>query len=149
MLIHYIAPNIRAVHKKYCTAHSLLAARVTWHREYYIPKNYHTPPNKQVLGAFKPPTSVWHSRLLGHASLQVVQIILSRHKLSYSSDSSSSVICDACQRGKSHQLPYPKSNSVSSKPFELVFSVVWGPASTSVGRHSYYVSFIDDFSKYT
>jgi hypothetical protein len=51
--------------------------------------------------------------------------------------------------GKSHQLPYPKSNSVSSKPFELVFSDVWGPAPTSVGRHSYYVSFIDDFSKFT
>jgi len=50
---------------------------------------------------------------------------------------------------KSHQLPYPKSNSVSSKPFELVFTDVWGPAPTSVGRHSYYISFIDDFSKFT
>jgi hypothetical protein len=48
MLIHYIAPNIRAVHKKYCTAHSLLAARVTWHREYYIPKNYHTNATRRV-----------------------------------------------------------------------------------------------------
>jgi histone deacetylase 1/2 len=46
-------------------------------------------------------------------------------------------------------LAYPKSNNVSSKPFELVFSDVWGPAPTSVGRHDYYVSFIDDFSKFT
>jgi hypothetical protein len=46
-------------------------------------------------------------------------------------------------------LAYPKSDSVSSKPFELVFSDVWGPAPTSVGRHDFYVSFIDDYSKYT
>jgi hypothetical protein len=54
-------------------------------------------------------------------------------------------ICDACQKGKSHQLPYPKSSSVSTTPLELVFSDVWGPAPSSVGHYSYYVSFIDDF----
>ena len=90
-----------------------------------------------------------HSRL-GHASSPVVKSVLSRHKLSFSSESNNSgVICDACQMAKSHQLSYPKSNSVSSKPFELVFTDVWGPAPTSVGRHSYYISFIDDFSKFT
>ena len=103
---------------------------------------------KQVLGVLKPSTSLWHSRL-GHASSHVVQKVLSRHNLLFSKESSTSVVCDACQMGKSHQLPYPKSNSVSSKPFELVFSDVWGPAPTSVGRYSYYVSFIDDFSKFT
>jgi histone deacetylase 1/2 len=45
-------------------------------------------------------------------------------------------------------LAYPKPNSVSSKPFDLVFTDVWGPAPTSVGRHDYYVSFIDDFCKF-
>ena len=34
-------------------------------------------------------------------------------------------------------------------PLELVFSDVWGKAPTSVGRFSYYVSFIDDFSKFS
>jgi hypothetical protein len=34
-------------------------------------------------------------------------------------------------------------------PLELVYSGVWGPAPTSVGRKNYYVSFIDDYSKYT
>lgn len=37
----------------------------------------------------------------------------------------------------------------SKHPLELVYSDVWGPAPSSVGRHTYYVSFIDDYSKYT
>jgi histone deacetylase 1/2 len=41
------------------------------------------------------------------------------------------------------------STSVSSEPLQLVFSDVWDPAPTSVGRHDYYVSFIDDYSKFT
>jgi hypothetical protein len=38
---------------------------------------------------------------------------------------------------------------VSQAPLELVFSDVWGPAPTSVGRNNYYVSFIDDHIKFT
>jgi len=50
---------------------------------------------------------------------------------------------------KSHQLPYAKSNKVSSSPLELIYSDVWGPAPISFGRYTYYVSFINDYSKYT
>ena len=58
-------------------------------------------------------------------------------------------VCEACQCAKSHQLPYPKSNSVSHAPLELIFSDVWGHARDSFGRNKYYVSFIDDYSKFT
>jgi hypothetical protein len=58
-------------------------------------------------------------------------------------------ICDACQQSKSHQLSFPKLFSVSQAPLELVHSDVWGPAPTSVGRKSYYVRLVDDFSKYS
>jgi hypothetical protein len=104
--------------------------------------------NKHVFGAAKPSASLWHSRL-GHAFSSVVQEILNRFKLSCVKDLNNKHVCDACQQGKSHQLPYPTSTSVSNEPLNLVFSDVWGPAPTSVGRFNYYLSFIDDYSKFT
>jgi hypothetical protein len=38
---------------------------------------------------------------------------------------------------------------VSEFPLQLVYTDVWGPAPKSIGRKKYYVSFIDDFSKFT
>ena len=104
--------------------------------------------NKGVFGAIKSPSSRWHSRL-GHPSFVVIQQVLSKNNIPYVVDLNKETVCDACQKGKSHQLPYPRSTSISLSPLELVFSDVWGPAPTSVGKNSYYVSFIDDFSKFT
>jgi histone deacetylase 1/2 len=41
------------------------------------------------------------------------------------------------------------STHVSTSPLELIHTDVWGPATVSVGGFKYYVSFIDDFSKFT
>jgi hypothetical protein len=38
---------------------------------------------------------------------------------------------------------------VSGHPLELTYSNVWGPALESVGRYKYYISFTDDYSKFT
>lgn len=103
---------------------------------------------KQAYCAIKPSTSKWHSRL-GHPSSFVLQQVIKKHNILCSSESNKETVCDACQQAKSHQLPYPKSSSISSVPLELVYSDVWGPATDSVGRKNYYVSFIDDFSKFT
>jgi histone deacetylase 1/2 len=105
-----------------------------------------TIKNKQVFSATKPLASRWHSRL-GHPSFQIVQQVLSKFELPYSNKTSDESVCDSCQRAKSHQLPYMRSTSVSISPLQLVFSDVWGPAPSSIGRFTYYVSFIDDFSK--
>ena len=102
---------------------------------------------KQVLGVSKPSTSRWHSRL-GYPALPIVKSVLRNNKLPFVSDNDSSV-CDSCLRAKSHQLPYYKSNNVSAAPLVLIHSDVWGPAPESIGRHTYYVSFIDDYSRYT
>ena len=59
------------------------------------------------------------------------------------------VVCDACQQGKSHQLPFSLSNHVTHAPLELIYSDVWGPAQTSVSGHNFYVSFVDAYSRFT
>jgi hypothetical protein len=41
------------------------------------------------------------------------------------------------------------STSKSSFSLQLVFSNVWGPTIDSFSRYNYYVSFIDDYSKFT
>ena len=104
--------------------------------------------NKQVCAAIKLSLERWHARL-GHPSFTIFKQVLSKNILPVIGERNSQKNCDLCQRAKSHQLPYPVSTSVSTKPLQLIFSDVWGPAPISVGKHAYYVSFIDDFSKYT
>jgi hypothetical protein len=90
----------------------------------------------------------WHN-WLGHPAVPIVQKVISCFNLSCHDESNKGLVCDACQQAKSHQLPYPKSSSFPSHPLELVYLDVWGPAPESVGRYKYYVSFINDFSKFT
>jgi hypothetical protein len=102
---------------------------------------------KQALIHVKASTDQWHARF-GHPSTQVVRSILSLNNLPCSKESSHT-ICNACQLGKSHQLPYNNAIHRSTSPLQLVFSDVWGPAPISVGGYKYYISFIDDYSKFT
>jgi hypothetical protein len=37
---------------------------------------------------------------------------------------------------------------MSYHPLELIFSDVWGSAFEYVGRYKYYLSFVDDYSKF-
>jgi histone deacetylase 1/2 len=104
-------------------------------------------PSKHAYITIKPSSSTWHRRL-GHPSSFVVQQVLRTNKIAYTLESTP-YVCDSCQLAKSHQLPYPTSSSRSTVPLEQIFSDVWGPAPPSAGKHLYYVSFIDDFNKFT
>jgi hypothetical protein len=102
-----------------------------------------------VCGVIKPSFERWHNHL-GHRSFSIVQRAVKDSDLPYLAQEIKDSMCDACQRAKNHQLPYPKSISISKQPLELVFFFdVWGPSPKSAGRYKYYVSFIDDYNKFT
>jgi hypothetical protein len=106
------------------------------------------PPTKSVLATIKPTMVRWHYHL-GHALSPIIQCVVHQNNLSYLKENLDESVCDACQKSKSHQLSFPKSLSVSQFPLALVFSYVWGHAPSSVGRFKYYVSFINNYSKFT
>lgn len=114
---------------------------------YPLPSSYSTSLNKQAHSVVKPSAARWHHRL-GHPSFAVVNRVISQNNLPIIPDSSQASVCDACQQGKCHQLPFQKSTSISAGPLDLIYSDVWGPAPSSVGNKSYYVSFIDDYRKH-
>ena len=102
----------------------------------------------QVFSVVRVSPSQWHSRL-GHPATPIVRHILHRHEVSSVSSNKDVSVCDACQQGKSHQLPFSVSSHVDKTPLEHVFSEVWGPALMSVTGQEYYVSFIDAYSRFT
>lgn len=58
--------------------------------------------------------------------------------------------CVSCLKGKITKLPFDLSTSVSTYPHALLHSDVWGPSpSISISGFRYYVSFVDDYIKYT
>ncbi|GJR09126.1 retrovirus-related pol polyprotein from transposon TNT 1-94 [Tanacetum coccineum] len=65
-------------------------------------------------------------------------------------DTTSSSVDFGCKLAKFSAQPFSNSISSSTAPFDLVHSDVWGPAPVSTkGGSRYYVSFIDDFTRYT
>ena len=60
-------------------------------------------------------------------------------------------VCEACVLGKQHRSPYPRGFAErATEPFELIHSDVCGPMSvSSFGGSRYYVTFIDDYTRYT
>ena len=82
---------------------------------------------------------MWHMRL-AHPSFHVISMLL----LSFCKASHE---CEVCHMSN---LPFPISNSRASKPFEIVYSDVWGPSSLeSFDGYRFYVTFIDDFTRLT
>ncbi|CAJ2637857.1 unnamed protein product [Trifolium pratense] len=90
---------------------------------------------------------LWHSRL-GHISASRLKYLVSTGALGKLQISDISDCC-GCKLAKFSALPFNKSVSVSSEPFDLVHSDVWGPSPVlTKGGSKYYVSFIDDHTRY-
>jgi len=61
-----------------------------------------------------------------------------------------SFFCDSCVVAKSHQLPFSLSHTIYTAPLQLVFVDIWGPSHvTARDGSTYYIAFLDAFSRYT
>ena len=57
-------------------------------------------------------------------------------------------LCEPCVLGKQHRLPFTASETVSTRPLDLLHMDLCGPlAVTSKGGSKYFVTFLDDYSK--
>lgn len=93
-------------------------------------------------------TELWHFRL-GHPSAVVLNKLLAAYDIPCDSKLHTRE-CISCLKGKMTKLPFALSSTSSNTPLQLVHSDVWGPSPvTSVSGFRYYVSLVDDFSKYT
>ena len=95
---------------------------------------------------------VWH-RCLGHPNSHVLRVLLKsgllgNKNLTFSNNDV--VDCASCKLGKSKTLPFPLHKTRTTKPFELVNTDVWGIVPViSHERYKYFVTFIDDFTRFT
>jgi hypothetical protein len=81
--------------------------------------------------------------ILGHLSSSL------QKKLS-TADNKNIQICNSCNKMKSHKQPFSKSRIKTSDCLQIIHCDVWGPSpSDSLSSFHYYISFIDDYSRYT
>lgn len=89
----------------------------------------------------------WHNRL-AHPHESILRRLVSTFKLPISENKLPEV-CQSCQLGKSHKLPFSSSHVSCNRPFDLMYSDVWGPSPLfSINGSRYFILFIDDSTKF-
>ena len=59
-------------------------------------------------------------------------------------------VCASCKMGKGKTLSFPLHDFLALKCFDIVHSDVWGIAHViSHSHYKYFVTFIDDYSRFT
>ena len=59
-------------------------------------------------------------------------------------------VCEGCQYGKAHRLPFDRSITRSKVPLERIHSDLFGPTRTpSYSGFNYMLLFVDDFTRFT
>ena len=93
-------------------------------------------------------SSIWHNRL-GHPAPPILKQLRTSHQLPITGPMEMPNLCEPCQVAKGKRLPLSLSTRVSTCPLELVHSDVWSSPILSISGYKYYVTFIDDFSRFT
>ena len=81
---------------------------------------------------------VWHQRF-GHVLQLPQKEIIPEGKIDK---------CDTCIVGKFHRKPFPKRERKSTGQLDLMFSDVCEVRELSIGQAKYFVTFMDDYSRY-
>jgi len=93
-----------------------------------------------------PDSALWHFRL-GHLSFSRMNFLKSCFPFVHVDCKAT---CDVCHFAKHKKLPFPDSCNKASKPFDLIHFDIWGPISVpSVHKHVYFLTVVDDYSRYT
>ena len=94
--------------------------------------------------------SVLHQKL-GHPNSKVLSHVINSCSTFKNLNGSKFLdSCDACKMGKFHRLHFPVSTTKTKHVLEVLHTDLWGLAPVfSVQGYRYYVSFVDDFSRFT
>ncbi|CAN1157716.1 Retrovirus-related Pol polyprotein from transposon TNT 1-94 [Linum perenne] len=89
---------------------------------------------------------LWHYRL-GHVAHNRIPYL---RQIDDTIDTQTGFPCDVCHFARQKRLPFPNSNSVFLKPFDLIHVDIWGPTpQPSYDGHRYFLTIIDDYSRLT
>ena len=96
---------------------------------------------------------IWHKRYghLNHSSLRSLQNSELVKGMSLKKDEGSKAPCNACLMGKQNRNSFPKEEATrATELLEIIHSNVCGPMKNkSLGGNTYFVTFIDHFSRFT
>ena len=92
-------------------------------------------------------TYLWHLRL-GHINLDRINRLVNDGPLR-ELNVGTLPVCESCLEGKMTKRSFSGKGNRAQKPLKLIHSDVCGPMSTQAkGGYEYFVTFIDDYSRY-
>jgi hypothetical protein len=120
-------------------------------------------PSNNLVASTKPSTAdptklstrsdsiqIWHRRL-AHLNPTDLKHLLLSSTIRFPTDARShdASKCKVCIEGKHTQKFVRTKQRRATKPFEFIHSDLCGPMKSSIGGASYYIVYIDDFTRYT
>lgn len=128
-----------------------LVAKVAMTKNRMFVLNVKTAEVKCLQACVKDPSWIWHMRF-GHLNFEGLKMLGEKNMVKgVPNMDHPSQLCEACLLGKHARKSFPKASlSRATKPLQLVHADVCGPIKPqSFGKSSYFLLFIDDYSRKT